>query len=1216
GGIATECAECAKSPATSNGVAVAEEDVGLWLCLKCGHQACGRSRRQHALKHQQTPRSEPHSLAVNTELWNIWCYICGSEVSAQCRKKLHECVEFIKRQEEAPAVPKNRTENVSEKSPAEAFQKGSSSLKPNSVTSPTNNLPRVRGLCNVGNTCFFNAVLQCLARTPFLLPVLQEMSEPGTKFSLPGDPENEDLVGILYSLLNCMLQPVLEGELGKWGNLTEILASTLIELQSSKCDVYNPSRLLNKLIQRCPQFGGGEQHDSHELLRHLLEGVRTEDLKAVLTDMIGTDNDVSLQRYQSSILQLHGLSGKSNPTQVEEEVRAKAKAYGRQAAEMMLHPEQVFRGFLVSTLECQSCRHTSQRVESFLDLSLPVMADKFTGSSPRFMIMSLLSRVYLMPLINYWLIPELFLFIQPQPPVMRRKSNNEESYDLCGNVSEGQPSKHQMKKERKQARKERKKQKGWRAEGEQPTIAEESAIVKNSAESEQSDADVEDNVEQDAGSKDVGESGYSSEKLGNEDSAVESPISQLANGDSALASPASPADMGEVDRQSLSPVCNGDLMIESPSRDTPSPVSSEVNIDYSVLAQGDCASPDCARPVSRFEFCNDDDMDSGEGAARYSPVEEAKSLPVSDLCEDMSRLTVDYYTNTCTSFVLVSQPNTNGCEEPLVCGGDTERVDQIEEVERVGEAEKLDQVEKTGQVERVEEADEVEQVVEESDVVTDSSCKGDVVTNWSATVSPRYQCDDGECSLQSCLNQFTALELMTGNNKVGCENCTQRQNQGKEGKMVCTNSTKQLLVKTPPAVLILHLKRFQVDRAMFRKMSRHVSFPLVLDLAPICSAMYKATLLICDIYCLSMQDSLMMKPGQNQVQYALYGVVEHSGTLHGGHYVAYVKVRLKTQETVWSKNGYDNLNNLHNAINKHEKSQAHIFSVLQSKSFGSSRIDIQLDSQLRVNVEQHSEMVRKNREILKRLIDTVCFLAIHELPFRGHCESEEAVNKGVYLCALNYLAKYDLTLSHHPETSTTFCGTSNRIQNDLILAVSDVVMDNIKQELSKTSFVAIMLFETSDIMNASQLSTTLRCVDSENGEINERFICFTDVSNDRSASGLFEHVQNIVTEYDISNKLVAQTFDGAAVMAGHTNGLRAKVRSPLKNNDPRWLFLPPDPQSPKRGMEKDEGGIAVGGSAEPPPGKWYFVSDSRVVEVGEERVLRSQAYLLFYERIW
>jgi hypothetical protein len=63
---------------------------------------------------------------------------------------------------------------------------------------------------------------------------------------------------------------------------------------------------------------------------------------------------------------------------VEDNVRAKAKAYGRQAAELMLHPEQVFRGSLVSTLECQDCLHTSQRVESFLDLSLPVMADKVT----------------------------------------------------------------------------------------------------------------------------------------------------------------------------------------------------------------------------------------------------------------------------------------------------------------------------------------------------------------------------------------------------------------------------------------------------------------------------------------------------------------------------------------------------------------------------------------------------------------------------------------------------------------------------------------------------------------------------------------------------------------------------------------------------------------------------------------------------------------------
>lgn len=56
--------------------------------------------------------------------------------------------------------------------------------------------------------------------------------------------------------------------------------------------------------------------------------------------------------------------------------KAQLKFYGRQASSRLLGSELVFRGVLVSTLKCLECYHSSQRTEPFLDLSLPVMAEK------------------------------------------------------------------------------------------------------------------------------------------------------------------------------------------------------------------------------------------------------------------------------------------------------------------------------------------------------------------------------------------------------------------------------------------------------------------------------------------------------------------------------------------------------------------------------------------------------------------------------------------------------------------------------------------------------------------------------------------------------------------------------------------------------------------------------------------------------------------------
>lgn len=58
----------------------------------------------------------------------------------------------------------------------------------------------------------------------------------------------------------------------------------------------------------------------------------------------------------------------------------------------------------------------------------------------------------------------------------------------------------------------------------------------------------------------------------------------------------------------------------------------------------------------------------------------------------------------------------------------------------------------------------------------------------------------------------------------------------------------------------------------------------------------------------------------------------------------------------------------------------------------------------------------------------------------------------------------------------------------------------------------------------------------------ERFIGFYDVSSDRSAKALSNFVKHIIDLFGCGSKLVAQTYDGAAVMSGALNGTQKLVR--------------------------------------------------------------------------
>lgn len=145
------------------------------------------------------------------------------------------------------------------------------------------------------------------------------------------------------------------------------------------------------------------------------------------------------------------------------------------------------------------------------------------------------------------------------------------------------------------------------------------------------------------------------------------------------------------------------------------------------------------------------------------------------------------------------------------------------------------------------------------------------------TAAPMYIPRSDECSVQSCIAAFCKEETLTGENMFACEACYRLQHPAEPANPKNTIkrlASKQMLIETPPRVLTLHLKRFEQSDYSLRKLSTHVEFPTVLDIAPFC----------CSNCPVSVYDG-----GATGVRYGLYGLIVHQGRLSSGHYLSYVR---------------------------------------------------------------------------------------------------------------------------------------------------------------------------------------------------------------------------------------------------------------------------------------------------------------------------------------
>ncbi|XP_075508702.1 LOW QUALITY PROTEIN: ubiquitin carboxyl-terminal hydrolase 9-like [Primulina tabacum] len=178
------------------------------------------------------------------------------------------------------------------------------------------------GLQNLGNTCFMNSSIQCLAHTQHVVEYfLQDYSDEINR----------------------------QNPLGMHGELALSFGELLRKLWSSGRTPVAPRAFKGKLARFAPQFSGYNQHDSQELLAFLLDGLH-EDLNRV---------------KQKPYIETKDFDGRP-----DKEVADEFWRYHKARNDSVI--VDICQGQYKSTLVCPVCDKISITFDPFMYLSLPL----------------------------------------------------------------------------------------------------------------------------------------------------------------------------------------------------------------------------------------------------------------------------------------------------------------------------------------------------------------------------------------------------------------------------------------------------------------------------------------------------------------------------------------------------------------------------------------------------------------------------------------------------------------------------------------------------------------------------------------------------------------------------------------------------------------------------------------------------------------------------
>ncbi|CAN0861226.1 Zinc finger MYM-type protein 1, partial [Linum grandiflorum] len=165
----------------------------------------------------------------------------------------------------------------------------------------------------------------------------------------------------------------------------------------------------------------------------------------------------------------------------------------------------------------------------------------------------------------------------------------------------------------------------------------------------------------------------------------------------------------------------------------------------------------------------------------------------------------------------------------------------------------------------------------------------------------------------------------------------------------------------------------------------------------------------------------------------------------------------------------------------------------------------------------------------------------HGLPFRGHDESEDSNNRGLFLSLLEFYASdiehvKSVVLNNAPNNHQL---TSPKIQKDIVHVLAVETSKLITMDIGDDLFT-ILADESRDVSVKEQMSAVLWYVNG-NECVMERFLGISHVSDTKTVS-LKNIIESMLTKHGLSiSRVRGQGYDGASNMKGEINGLKTLI---------------------------------------------------------------------------